>query len=205
VPAVKAILFDADGVIQTAPRTLARVRALTPPGKDADVFSAEVFSAERPCVSGERNFAVELQRVLDRWGVDVPVQEALAIWEAIHLIPDVMDDISMLRKKGAQCYLATNQQVLRADYMRKTFHFDDLFDGAFYSYEMGAAKPDERYFEIVLSRLDLPASEVVFIDDRPANVAAAGACGLRALEFDATQLDSPGAALRLALTPILTS
>lgn len=55
--------------------------------------------------------------------------------------------------------------------------------------EVGVAKPDRRIFEILLERLDLDPSEIVFIDDNVDNVEAAGAIGIDAILFrDADQL-----------------
>jgi HAD superfamily hydrolase (TIGR01509 family) len=44
-------------------------------------------------------------------------------------------------------------------------------------------KPDPRYFRRGLRRFGLAEHEVVFIDDKPVNVEAAGAMGMRALWF----------------------
>ena len=197
---IRAILFDADGVIQTAPNTRSLLKSLITESEQADRFLAEVFAAERPCLTGQKDFAQELQIVLNRWNVRTPIRHALAIWESIQPISEVMSEISNIRKNGISCYLATNQQLLRADYMRSAFNYDILFDGAFYSYEVGAAKPDELYFQRVLSRLPIPSSQVLFIDDNAANIEAARICGMRALQFDATSIDNPVEALCTALS-----
>ena len=47
----------------------------------------------------------------------------------------------------------------------------------------GVAKPDAGIFEIVVARSGLPASSLVFVDDRDDNVAAANACGLDGVVF----------------------
>ncbi len=64
---IKVVLFDADGVIQTTPQTWrSRLEALVgDPGKVTD-FLADVFEAEKPCLTGRGDFSVELGKVLDR-------------------------------------------------------------------------------------------------------------------------------------------
>ncbi len=47
-----------------------------------------------------------------------------------------------------------------------------------FSCDIGVAKPDVRAYGAALAALDLPASEVVFLDDRQINVDAASGCGL---------------------------
>ena len=42
-------------------------------------------------------------------------------------------------------------------------------------------------FEILLSRLGLPAGEIVYIDDLPENIAAASRVGLDAIAFESAE------------------
>ena len=59
----------------------------------------------------------------------------------------------------------------------------DLFDGIVVSGDEGVAKPDPRLFEILKDRYSLAPETTVFIDDSPANVAAAAALGYRSHRF----------------------
>jgi putative hydrolase of the HAD superfamily len=58
------------------------------------------------------------------------------------------------------------------------------FDRTFYSCDLGLAKPDPAYFRAILGALDLPASDVLFIDDNQANVDGARSVGLQAELYD---------------------
>ena len=51
------------------------------------------------------------------------------------------------------------------------------------SCHVGARKPDPDFYAAVLARLQLPAEQVLFVDDREANVAGAQAAGLTAHRF----------------------
>ena len=46
--------------------------------------------------------------------------------------------------------------------------------------ELGIAKPDPAIWQALLDRLRAPAGEVLFLDDRDVNVAAAREAGIRA-------------------------
>ena len=85
-----------------------------------------------------------------------------------------------LREAGLRCYLATNQAEHRGVHMRDELGYAGLFDGAFYSYEMGVAKPDPAYFRHIVEALGVPADQLLFLDDRPDNVESARSVGLRA-------------------------
>lgn len=56
---------------------------------------------------------------------------------------------------------------------------EDLVDVVIYSHEAGVAKPDPRAFELLCRSLDVAPRELIFVDDWPANVAAATALGIR--------------------------
>jgi putative hydrolase of the HAD superfamily len=64
--------------------------------------------------------------------------------------------------------------------MHEDLGYGQLLDGAFYSYELGVAKPDPAYFTTILDRLDVPGGQVLFVDDRLDNVESARSIGLRA-------------------------
>lgn len=60
------------------------------------------------------------------------------------------------------------------------------FDHVAISAEIGVMKPDAAAYEAILALLALPASACVFIDDLPANVAAAQALGMHGILFEDT-------------------
>ena len=199
VGAIAAILFDADGVIQRT-RGHWRERFQQMLGRDADLeaFVAEVFAAEKPCLTGAEDFPSRLAGLLARWGSDATVEQALAVWTDIEVNHEMIDRIATLRLSGFACHLASNQFAHRARYMSTELDYRSVFDREFYSCRVGHAKPDEGYFEHILSELQLPGDRVVFIDDIEPNVAAARRVGLRAIHFPA---NAGAAALAAHLAP----
>jgi len=194
---VNVILFDADGVIQTT-RSNFKTRLKAFAGeheKDADQFISDIFAVERPCLAGETDFAEELQALLLRWQIKSSVDDVLSVWHAIDPIFEITELIQKFRLAGNLCCLATNQQQHRAAYMKTTLGYDSLFDHQFYSNEMGVVKPDTAYFQYILTALQLPASETLFIDDNEANVEAARTLGIHALQFNCNAHTEPGSAL----------
>ena len=73
--------------------------------------------------------------------------------------------------------------------LRSILEAQDLlrrFDHVAISAEIGVMKPDAAAYEAILGMLALPASACVFIDDLPANVAAAQALGMHGIVFEDT-------------------
>jgi putative hydrolase of the HAD superfamily len=182
VPApVRAVLWDADGVLQHLPEGWeASMRPVV--GHlvdDVEAFLAEAFAAERPALTGEARWLEVLPGLLERWGIPHAYDDAVQVWLTIEPVAETRELVEALRTAGVRCYLATNQDEHRGRHMHTTLGYADLFDDCFYSYELGVAKPDPAYFRAVLERLHLPAGEVLFVDDNAANVEAARAVGLR--------------------------
>lgn len=93
--------------------------------------------------------------------------------------------LTMLRELRGRfgVYMLSNTNAIMMDYIRRTFFtqqglaFDDYFDRAFLSFEMGMLKPDEAIFHRMCADGGFTPGECLFIDDGPANVEAAAALG----------------------------
>jgi putative hydrolase of the HAD superfamily len=187
MPSIRAILFDADGVIQHStsddlPVRLEHILGFIP--DRLDTFMHEVFEAERPALAGQADFADMLAPVLTRWGAaGAAAQLASAWWCSIAVDQAILALIKGLRQQGIFCALASNQQRYRATYMAQTLTYDAVFDRSFYSYQLGFVKPDLRYFEAIMASLPFAPGEMLFIDDAEKNVAAARRAGLQAAQF----------------------
>jgi putative hydrolase of the HAD superfamily len=180
---IRAVLFDADGVLQGAlPGWKERLAELVPADR-ADEFVTEVFAAELPPLRGESSWPDELAKVLARWNVTAPLDDVLANWNAIEVYPGELDVVRAVRAAGTGVYLATNQQAYRAAYMRANAGYDAIFDAEFYSCDLGLAKPDPAYFATILAAIGTPGTDALFIDDNLLNVEGARTAGLHAEHF----------------------
>ncbi|HSX26241.1 MAG TPA: HAD family phosphatase [Chlamydiales bacterium] len=65
--------------------------------------------------------------------------------------------------------------------------FYDPFEPCLLSYDMGLEKPDPRVYQLLLEKLNLPAGEVVFIDDKEENVEAAKKLGIDGVVFQSAE------------------
>ncbi len=183
---IEVLLLDADGVMQRpADGWLDSLTALG--GGKADALLADIFAAERPCLTGAGDFRSTLMTVLQKWAITTPVDEVLAAWTRIEPIEEVLRHAERLRAAGITVALASNQQAHRARFMRKELGYERAFDHLFFSCDLGVAKPDVEYFELIVERLACPREHILFIDDHPDNIAAAAGAGLQAQLFRAAE------------------
>jgi len=181
---IRAILFDADGVIQRpAPLRRDAWKQLLGADQDIDAFVAAVFDAERQAHSGGSDFIAAFTELVVEWRCQGDMQDALRAWTMIEPDADILQFVQSLRRGNVKCCLATNQEPHRASYMSQQLGYRHLFDREFYSCHMGVAKPAPEYFRFIVGDLGLPAADVLFLDDREDNVASAKDAGLHAVQF----------------------
>ena len=106
--------------------------------------------------------------------------------------------IERVKRSGYGVYALTDNVVEIVEYLKNTYEFWPLFDGAVVSAELGMLKPQPEIYQALLSENNLKASETVFIDDMPYNVKGAEAVGIAGIQFvDAEQCQN--ALLRLGV------
>ena len=86
-----------------------------------------------------------------------------------------------LRQSRVPTYIFSNTNELAVGHIRKNFPFFSQFDGYICSYEHGAMKPDAKLYEVVERTSQLSGLELLYLDDRPENVAAGAARGWQAV------------------------
>lgn len=101
------------------------------------------------------------------------------------------DSVALLRRvhaAGHRLFYLSNMPAPFADHLERCHDFLACFEAGVFSARVGLVKPDAAIFELALRRFGLAAGDAIFLDDHPANIGAARAVGLRAVQFaDAAQ------------------
>jgi 2-haloacid dehalogenase len=184
---VRAVVFDLGGVLlDWNPRYLYRKLF------DGDDAAMERFLKEICTIEWHHahDIGVPPERTSTELSKAHPDQQAL-IWawsrRSEEMVAGPIDGtVAILRElkdAGVPCYALTNMERETYPLRLERFEFMRWFDGTVVSGFEGVAKPDPAVFELLIERFDLNPSTTVLIDDSPANVKAAMAAGMRALEF----------------------
>jgi HAD superfamily hydrolase (TIGR01509 family) len=183
----KAVLFDADGVLQQTADWREELAEVAGPEDEQrqERLLEEIAKAEGPrTMTGEADLEHSLGTVLERYNdVDLEPADVIEAWHEIEVHADVLQGVRELAGRGVIRALTTNQNPPRAAWMRANLPYDELFDAQFYSCEIGLAKPDPAYFRHVLETLGVRAEDALFLDDTLGNVESAARLGLRAELF----------------------
>lgn len=183
------ILFDADGMTLQAKRFSEQIEQdYGIPWETMKPFFSGPFGQ---CKLGKADLKEELEKVIASWGWKGTVDELMAYWFEIGSAPDleIIEIVNELRAKGVLCFLATNQEQYRADYLREVVGLETVFDGLLVSSELGHTKDEVAYFEEVYDYLTnvylapIPKEEILFVDHDEKNLLAAETFGFETYPY----------------------
>lgn len=184
----KCILFDADGVL-TLPEEVFSVVYARSHALDPEPFENFFKNDWHPIVTGAKDLKESIAANPTLWHWSGTADELLDYWFKTEDVrnEELLKVIGELRDKGIPCYLATDQEKYRAEYMKNVM-FKDLFSGYFVSAELGVTKTNPKFFKLVLQQLSvqyiaLKPSEVIFFDDSQSKIDTAKALGIDARLF----------------------
>jgi putative hydrolase of the HAD superfamily len=175
------VLFDADGVLQ-GPRQGWIENVSARAGSRSEEFLLAIAAADVACLTGN-DFAAAMQEVLRQFDIDAPLEQVIDRDFGIEIREPMLEAVRAVRDLGLRCALATNQQNVRGGYMRSSLGFETIFDEQFYSFELGFAKPEAGYFQMIMERIKVAPHRVLFIDDHDGNVAGARELGINSELF----------------------
>jgi FMN phosphatase YigB (HAD superfamily) len=102
-------------------------------------------------------------------------------------MPPMIELHEELRRRGFKTYIFSNTNDLAIEHIRRNFPFFRNFDGYIFSYEVKAMKPDAPIYEALERMAGRRGSEILYIDDRPENIAAGAARGWRTILHEAPE------------------
>jgi putative hydrolase of the HAD superfamily len=177
---IKALVLDADGVLINARRfSLTFQEDYGVSTKRTLPFFMGKF---QECLVGKADLKEELKNHLKSWGWEKSADEFLKYWfSSEHKIDEeLINYVKNLKKKGTKCYVATNNEKYRTEYIIKEMGFGTIFDEVIGSGQVGHLKPTAEFYKIVVTKAKVSAEEIVFWDDDIENVEGARRAGLHA-------------------------
>ena len=102
------------------------------------------------------------------------------------LTPGLLDFLKKIKSRGVEIWCLSNDLSEWSTKLRSRFGFDKYFRGFVISGDIGIRKPDPMIYYNLLNRLNVKASDVIFVDDNPKNLDAASAIGFITVLFSPT-------------------
>lgn len=183
---IRAVIWDMGGVLLRTCDRLPRAHLAESLGMSYEELDNFVFASETSKLA-------ELGRVSeqDRWEeiarhFKLTPEELSrfrqAFWGGDRFDEELIHIIDQLRP--AYCTgLLSNAWSEARKYVSQRSRLLDAFDISLFSAEVGMAKPDPRFYRLILERLEVEPSQAVFVDDALSNVEGARRVGMTAVRF----------------------
>jgi len=94
---------------------------------------------------------------------------------------------SALKQRGLLTAILSNMGDSVLESVEQNFDWIHRFDVLVWSFQLSLAKPDPAIYLYVLAKLGTLPEETLFLDDKPVNIEAALALGMKAIEFSTVE------------------
>lgn len=182
---IKAVVFDFSGVIaKTNFSKLASeiAQQLHMSQQEAEQLLQKRKQDLKQGVSEEKFWDDEAKRRGCTLPLDWGAYFDEASFRALEELPGMIALVKSLKAQHYQVALLSNVRAAHAR-VKERLGLYTLFDPLLLSYQTGLKKPDPRAYQLLLSKLQLPPSKVLFIDNKEANIEAARRMGIHAIQF----------------------
>ena len=103
---------------------------------------------------------------------------------ALHnLNPGVMELLTLAKSIGVPVWCLSNDVGRWSRKLRENLGIEQFLSGSVISGDVLTRKPDAKIYQILIDSCGFSAEDILFVDDREANVHAAQATGLEAVKF----------------------
>lgn len=130
-------------------------------------------------------FSTEIRRQLGRDETAMPTDQLLdAVSDMFTPIDSMRGIVDSVRAKGYRIGLLSNTCHAHWDWIERQPYFvnEICFDVMILSFQLRTAKPDAEIYRCAEQQAELPGERLLFLDDRPENVAAAQERGWKAVQ-----------------------
>jgi FMN phosphatase YigB (HAD superfamily) len=112
-------------------------------------------------------------------------------YEKQYIDQELLNCISEINRVSIPCYIATNQNQYRKQFLLEEMKISEVFTKAYFSSDMGYVKPEMEYWDYVykdISAIDptIKPKDIVFLDDLEDNVESSKNYGFNSFRIDQT-------------------
>lgn len=178
---IEFVYFDLGNVLVSFDPAIACKNVADRFGVTTDQAKAAVYTSgledrfERGQVSPDQ-FAAAVRRKLGRSEAEMPTADFLdAISDMFTPIDMMRAVVEGVRAKGYRVGLLSNTCHAHWDWISRQEYFVSQvgFDVTILSFQIGSAKPEEAIYQRAEQEAEVSGRQLLFLDDRPENVAAA--------------------------------
>ncbi len=191
---IRAILFDADGVLyfrkHKDQELNSFIKRYGSPCKEG--LEHEINRYRHMAFTGQLTFEEYKTRVLALYGIDDPLlisrglRKAAQEKEKVHFFADTLDTLTRLKNRPLYLGIVTDTAQplhMKIDKLERG-GFGHLWDTIIPSAEVGVQKPDPKIYQLALQQLGVAADRVIFVGHKQSELDGARDVGITTVAFN---------------------
>lgn len=185
--AIRAVIFDYGMVLSNPAVPSAHARLVAASGLSADALDRHYWANRHSYDLGMTGREFWAKVAADAGTTFSPAQvfnlieSEVLMWTSVN--EKMLAWVAALQDAGFRTAIISNMVWEILEYMSQRFGWLDRFDHLTWSCALGIAKPDPAIYLVTCEALEVSPAESLFLDDKPENIAAAQALGMRAIQF----------------------
>jgi putative hydrolase of the HAD superfamily len=193
---IQAIFFDIGNVILRLDfsNALRSIAAKSPLGVDA--IRSVIQGLQPAFETGRTSTAEFLEQAAAATSYSGGAQEFATAYCNMFALHDPMAALVRTLRGKLPIYLFSNTSDLHQSDVFERFPVFSAFDGGIFSWQIGAMKPEDAFYQAGLALAGIPPAQIFYIDDAPANIEAGRRFGLQTHLYDLNNHEALVAALR---------
>ena len=186
---LEAVVFDYGTVLSLAPTADEWHRLAATANRPLEEFRCDYWryrdEYDRAACGAVSYWQAVARRLLDAETLRRLIECDNRQWTRIN--PQMLALSRRLRAAGIKTAILSNMEFEMLAEMRSKFAWLSEFDVQVYSCEVRMAKPEREIFLYTAALLKVKPGEILFLDDKPANIDGARRSGMQAWLFDAPE------------------
>jgi len=192
---IKAIIFDVGGVLALGSNSLWDKQKIVPSGVHIDIAKKLKIPLDKYMDTIDTNYAfaiegkISLEKVLQIFSKNLKISEKklkqFYIWvyrKHFKQNKQLFKQAFKLKKLNYKIAVLSDQWILSKEALMSR-RFYKKFNPVIISCDVGMRKPDPKIYKLVLEKLKLKSSEVLFIDNQIWNIKTAKKIGMKTILF----------------------
>lgn len=181
---IKAVIFDLNGVFIKSPKLSDRFKERFNVSENDFLMALKEIMSKVRLPKANDIFSYWKPYLL-KWELDLSKKDFLDFWFSVEKEDKEMINFARkLKKKGLKIFILSNNFAERTNYYSQNFHFFNIFDKVYYSWQTGFVKPDIEAYKNILKDNNLKSEEVVYVDDSKENIESASRLGIKGILFE---------------------
>ncbi len=100
-----------------------------------------------------------------------------------YILDPEFQEVAKKLKENYKIAMLSNDLKNWSNFLRSKYNINRFFDVNVISGDVGYRKPDHKIYEVLLKKINCPAEDCIFVDDKLENLRAASELGIKTIKF----------------------